>query len=725
MDTVSDFRSERFDRAGEEPGGALTLDLRQIWAMIYRNRLIMVLAMVICLALGVLYLALATPTFTATASVQIEEQSARVLKSDELEPARNPLDAERFLKTQVDIIRSRAVALSVIREQKLVNNPAFLEAMGVSGEAKTNGILNRQQAEQERLLALLADNLVVHLPTQSRVVSISFTSPDPHVAARIANSFAENYIRTDLQRKYSTSAYARQFLANQLATARVQLERSERAALAYASDQRLIDASNAATTKGEATTPKSLTVSRLVTLNTAYANAVAARIQAQQKWEQAQGASFMNLPEVLSNQAIQDLLQKRAVLNAEYRDQLQTRKAEFPAVQQARAQIQELDRQIATISGSIRNTLRSQFEVARRQEASLQGQMGGLESATLDEQQRNVQLSILQRATDTNRSLYDTLLQRYRELSAEAGVQANNIQLVDKADVPSKPISPRLIVTLLLALVGGIVAGIAAAFAIEHLNDTVRSGEELGQKLGLPLLGAVPEVKGVSEELENPKSAVSEAYNSIRASLLMSSRHGFPRSLALTSIQPSEGKTTTAFSISKGIARVGKRVVVVDCDLRRPALHKAFELANRPGVSEFLSGQMPIEPLLQSTEFENVSIVTCGLIPPNPTELLSGSLFSQMLTELGQRFDVVIVDAPPILGLADAVLISSQVEAAVLVMQAGRNYRGALRTSVARLHKAGVNVIGALLTKQNLRNLGYAYDYKYQYSYGDEPNKEK
>lgn len=719
MDSATEFRGARADRTEEEPGGMLAFDLRQIWAMVYRNRLIMIIAMAICLLLGVLYLVLATPVFTATASVQIEEQSARVLKTDELEPARNPLDAERFLKTQVDIIRSRAVALAVIREQKLANNPGFLEAMGVSGEAKSNGILNRQQAEQERLLKLLADNLVVHLPTQSRVVSISFNSPDPHISARLANSFAENYIRTDLQRKYSTSAYARQFLANQLETARVQLERSERAALAYASDKRLIDASNAATTKGEPNTPKSLTVSRLVTLNSAYANAVANRIQAQQKWEQAQGASFMNLPEVLANQAIQDLLQKRAVANAEYRDQLQTRKAEFPAVQQAKAQIQELDRQIAAISASIRNTLRSQFDVARRQEASLRSQMGGLEAATLDEQQRNVQLSILQRATDTNRSLYDSLLQRYRELSAEAGVQANNIQLVDRAVVPSKPVSPRLIVTLLLALVGGIVSGVAAAFAIEHLNDTVRSGEELDQKLGLPLLGAIPEVKGVAEELEDPKSAVSEAYNSIRAALLMSSRHGLPRSLAFTSIQPSEGKTTTAFSISKGIARVGKRVVVVDCDLRRPALHKAFEIANRAGVSEFLSGQMPIEPLVQSTEFENVSIVTCGLIPHNPTELLSGPLFGQMLNELGARFDIVIVDTPPILGLADAVLITSQVEAVVLVMQSGRNYRGALRTSVARLHRAGVNLIGALLTKQNLRNLGFSYDYKYQYSYGE------
>lgn len=705
--------------AGRDPG-SLGDNLRKIWAGLYRNRLIVSAAILLCVLLSILYLVLATPVYRASASVQIEEQSTRVLKSNDLEPVRNPMDSERFLQTQLDIIRSRSVALAVAKDQKLFGNAQFLKSMNVSEDLGEPGVLTPRQAEEERLLRILKENMEVKLPVDSRIATISFSSPDPQLAARMANSFAESYIRTDLQRKYDTSAYAREFIGNQLDDAKQQLERSERAALAYASRERLIDASNGARSDATSAAPKSLTVSRLVASNSAYAEAVAKRTQAEQKWRQAQGSAIMALPEVLQNQAIQDLLQKRAVVVAAYEEQRQTRKDDFPTVRQAKAQVVELNRQISTLAGLIRASLQSEYNTARGQEAAFRQQISTLESATLNEQQRNVQLSILQRATDTSRSLYDSLLQRFRELSAEAGVQPNNIQLIDRADVPSQPVSPRLLLTLAMGLLGGLVAGVAAAFVTEHLNDTVRSSDDIATKIDIPFLGMVPEIKTgqVRTELQDLKSPVSEAYSSIRASLLMSSRTGLPKSLAFTSVQPGEGKTTSCFATATGLARIGKRVVVVDCDLRRPALHKAFDVKNRVGISEYLSGQTQLSNIIQKGALENVSIISCGAIPPNPTELLSGPLFAEMLERLSEQFDTVIVDAPPLLGLADAPLIGSQVGAVVLIMESGRNYHGGLRASVNRLRKVGSRVIGAILTKQNPRNLGYAYDAKYSYTYG-------
>lgn len=693
--------------------------LRQVFAAAYRNRIVLLSAIAICFVISIVYLILATPIYQAEASVKIEEQSTRILKTDDSDAARNPIDAERFLQTQLDIIRSRSVALAVARDQHLFNNPRFLTAMHVPVELKPSAILTPRQAEEERVLGILRENMSVSLPADSRIATISFRSPDPKLAAQLADSFAESYIRTDLQRRYDASAYARQFITKQLADAKQQLERSERAALDYSSQQRLIDASNGAQGTDGTSTPKSLTVSRLVATNGAYADAVARRTQTEQKWRQAQGAQIMALPEVLSNTAIQTIVQKRAEAFADYQNQRQTRKADYPSVLQAKAQIEALDQQIATLAGQIRSTLRSDYEAAQRQEQAFRDQISGLEQATLGEQQRNVQLSILRRATDTSRSLYDTLLQRYRELNAEAGVQPNNIQLIDRAELPSKPVSPKLVVTLLIGLLAGLVTGIAAVFAMEHLNDTVRSGDEINRRLDLAFLGSVPESReDLDAALQDRKSTLSEAYSSIRASLLMSSRGGMPRTLAFTSIQAGEGKTTTSFATATGLGRIGKRVVVIDCDLRRPALHKAFGVTNTRGMTDYLSGQAEIDQLLVPTDEENVAIITCGDIPPNPTELLSGPLFTQLLTKLREQFDVVMIDSPPILGLADAVIIGSSVEGIVLVMESGRNYHGGLRSAVARLRKAGNHIIGAVLTKQNVRDLGYAYSQDYQYTYG-------
>lgn len=698
---------------------ALDLNLRLIWAAVYRNRLIMLGAIAVCVAISVIYLILATPVYQADASVKIEEQSIRILKSDDSEAQRNPLDSERFLQTQLDVIRSRSVALAVARDQRLFGSEQFLQAMGESIETKPSSILTPRQAMEERVLGILKKNMSVDLPVDSRIAIISFRSPDPKLAARLANSFAESYIRTDLQRRYDSSAYARQFISKQLDDAKLQLERAERSALAYSSSQRLIDASNGTETAAGMASPKSLTVSRLVALNSAYAEAAARRTQAEEKWLQAQGSRIMSLPEVLSNMAIQDLVQKRAQAQAEYKNQRQIRKEDYPTVLQAKAQIAEYDRQIGTLASDIRLSLRSQYESALRQEQAFRGQMNGLEQATLGEQRRNVQLSILRRATDTSRSLYDTLMQRYRELNAEAGIQPNNIQLIDRADVPAQPVLPKPVIALLLGILAGILTGVAAVFVVEHLNDTVRTGDEVTTRTNTAFLGSVPQTsEDPKKELQDLKSPLSEAYSSIRAALLMSSRTGLPSTLSVTSVQAGEGKTTSSFATAIGLGRIGKRVVAIDCDLRRPALHKAFSLENQQGMSEYLSGQARWENLVIADAAPNVSVITCGLIPPNPTELLSGPLFSALIESLRERFDVVIVDAPPILGLADAAIIGAALEGTVLVMESGRNYRGSLRTSVARLRKSGAHLVGAILTKQNMRNLGYAYSQDYQYKYG-------
>jgi capsular exopolysaccharide synthesis family protein len=254
-----------------------------------------------------------------------------------------------------------------------------------------------------------------------------------------------------------------------------------------------------------------------------------------------------------------------------------------------------------------------------------------------------------------------------------------------------------------------------------QIDDNIRSPEDLQQKLGLPLLGTVPPTTGdltVIEELADAKSPISEAYNSIRAALLLSSRDGLPRRIVLTSAQPSEGKTSSVYALAQGLGRIKRRVVVVDLDMRRPTLHKNFGVSNDRGASEFLAGSIhSVDELIKPVALENVSFISCGTIPPNPTELLSGESLDRLLNTLAERFDVVLLDAPPILGLADAVILASHADATVFVVEAGRNHAGSSKNGAARLVKGGGNIVGGILTKYDARKSGYGYGYQYNYHY--------
>lgn len=707
------------DIADDQDAVAFDFDFHKIQAMLFREKFTILAIMLSTLLLGLAITLLMTPKYSAKATVQIENEAARVLDTEDLSPVQQA-DTERFLKTQVEVLRSRSLAIAVMRDMRLQGNAPFLEKMNYNKSIEKIGSLSIQESEREVILALLMENTEITLPVDSRLVSIRFVSPDPVLAAQIANSFAENFIKENLQRRFDTSAYAREFLTTQLTDAKRRLEESEREAIAYARSAQLIDTSNGES-KTEGGGPKSLTTATLIQLNEDYSTALADRLRAEEKWQQARSGNLMAMPEALSNTAVQRLVEARARAEAQYRDELAIRTDEHPTVRRIAAQVLQLNAEISRLGGQIRSSLKEQYDVALRQEKSIERKLSQLKSESLSEQDRTVQLSILQRATDTNRGLYDALLQRYRELSAEAGIQVNNISIIDRADTPTEPVSPRLFVNLALAGFGGLALALLTVFVRAQLDDNIRSPEDLRAKLALPLLGAIPPspaTSNVALELADPKSPISEAYNSVRASLLLASRDGLARSIAVTSAQPSEGKTSTVFAIAQGLGRIDRRVVVVDLDMRRPALHKAYNVGNDVGVSEFLAGSVTdIRKLINSTELQNVSLVTCGRIPPNPTELLSGESIKRFISELSAIFDVVILDAPPILGLADAVILGALAEGTVFVVEAGRNRSGNSKVSVQRLLRNGAIILGAILTKYDARSSGYGYGYGYNYNY--------
>lgn len=696
--------------------------LREIWAAAYRSRYWIAGIFTVCILLAVAVALLTTRLYQATASIEVRQEAEKVLGTEaDRESPGGKADTDRFLQTQLDIIRSRGVAEAVAEGEGLYRGESFLQAMDAGEDpAKLPTGMSPRDAHNDRVIKTLRDNMTVKFTGDTRIAVIYFTSPDPRLSARIVNAYADAYIRSNLARKAGSSVYALDFLRGQLGEAQARLEKSEKAVVDYARRTRIVDAGNAAGSGGstDSTRPQSLITAQLVQLNTAYSTAIADRIAAEQKWSKVSSLPPLSTPDVLANQAVQSLLEKRAEAQGLQQQQLATRREDFPTVAGATAQIRELDRQINTIARNIRAGIKNQYDVAIARERQLSGEIDALKSGTLSEQNQGIELSILRREADTNRQQYEALLRRYNALNAESGVQTNNLSMVDRANIPDRPSWPKLPLNVALAIILAMLLSALFVFLREQLFNSVRTPDELRAASGLPILGVVPSSENPAQDLADAKSFQSDAYSSVRTSLSLLSQNGIPRTIMFTSTQQGEGKSTACHALGLSFARLGKRVLVIDVDLRRPNVHRLFGVANKQGFSNVLAGQIALANGIRRSDNENLDILVAGDIPPNPTELMNSPQVPSLLADLQASYDIILLDSAPVLGLADAVILSSQVEATVYVVESGRNSSRIIQTSLSRLAQGGGTIVGAVLLKFDPGKFGYGYgEYGYSYDY--------
>ena len=695
------------------------LDVRFILASVRRRLGWIAAILALSLVAGVLYTMFQAPLYTAQTSVQINNQSDQVLRQGEDLNQGASIYDERFLKTQIDILKSRGLAVRVAQKLKLFGNPRFAEAMGVKASAGLP-----EAIERDLTLGLLQGHLTVDLPYDSRIVNIAFTGGDPALTAQIANAFASEFIQSNLQRKYDSSAYARQFVSNQLAETKLKVEVSERALNAYARSAGLIRTPQASSGGDKDGGGGSVTTSSLLQLNSAANDARQARIAADVRWRTFNAVPLTSTKEVLGNATYQTLLAQRAGLETKLQEVRAEHLDDYPGVREIKAQLAEVARQMQVTAANVRNSVRSDLTSATAAEQELAAQVNSLKGDTLSEQDRSVQYNLLAREADTNRALYDGLLQRYKELNAAAGVATSNVAIIDQAEPPLGPSSPNHTRDIMLALILGLFLAALMVFLSIQLDDAIRVPEDMETKLGLPLLGIVPHSEGDPQEaLLDPKSQLSEGYNALRASLLHSTPAGLPAVLLITSAQPGEGKTTTAQAVSLTLARLGKTVLLVDGDLRRPAIHRVFGLANERGLSTLLTTLDPLESVVQASTEPRLSLLPSGPVPPSPTELVASNRFRSLIDQMAEKFDVVVIDSPPILGLADAPTMSAMVDGVVFVVEAGRGRRGGLKAALRRLRSMRPNLVGGVLTKFDTSQAANKYsDYYGSHNY-EYPNR--
>src|SRR5690606_29806620 len=578
--------------------------------------------------------------------------------SEDEAPRESLIQGEEFFQTQYGLLRSRSLAERVIESLGLARSDASLAELGVD-PASIPGETPAEKAAGRRDAALEAvrDNLGISPVRGSRLVSVSYSSPSPIVSARVANAFSENFIQSNLDRKFESSAYARDFLEERLAQTKARLEDAERQLVAYAANQQIVTIDGGVDQEGNRTQGESLPSRNLAALNASLASATAARVAAQERWEQARNANLMSLPEVLENPAVQRLSEERAKLSSEYEQKSSTYQADYPEMVRLRAQIGEIDSQIQSIGSNIRSSIQNRYVVAANQEQAFQARVRSLTGDVLELRDRSIQYNILQRELDTTRTLYEGLLQRYKEVGVAGGLATNNISIVDQADVPEDPSSPNLLKNLAIALLLGLGAAVVAMLIIEALDESLTTPDDVEQKLGMSVLGVIPLLdKGqtTAAAVTDVRSASSEAYYSLRTALQFSTTNGTPAALLVTSARPAEGKSTTSYAVALNLARVGKRVLLVDGDLRNPSMHRVVGVDNEAGMSNLLSGSTDLQSVVQRTRQEQLFFIPCGPLPPNPAELWGGDRVRQFLADAQTRFDHVVIDGPPVLGFADA-----------------------------------------------------------------------
>jgi polysaccharide biosynthesis transport protein len=660
------------------------------------------------LVVAILLTLLTTPVYRAWVTLEANPPTVSVSDEQSRERESTSVNSYDFVATQVGLLSSRSVAQRTAQELNLANNP---------------NVVAQDADASKRLRAatgVVSGGLKVIAPQEGTLIKFSYDSPSPQLAAMVANGVADSFINTALQRRYEASAYARNFLERQIAKTRTDLERSERSLAAYAQQQGIISTGVGADGKPAVGDANSLQGESLITLNKALADATARRVAAEGAYRQ--GLATGPTSDVTAS--TQALRQQRATLQAEYQQKRTFMKPEHPEMQSLQSQIDELGRQIvresAQMSSGHTNTLLADYRAAVSAERALRGRVGTLKSDVLNLRGRSIQYNILQREVDTNRSLYDALLQRYKEIGVAGGVGMAPVSIVDRADAPTFPYKPNLIMNLLIGLGAGLLTGLAGAVGLEFLTDTIKSREDVRSKLQMACLGAVPKTAARDafiEDLKNPGSVVSEAYSAIVAALRFSTEAGMPKVLLVTSTQSGEGKSSTALALAQNFARREKSVLLVDGDLRKPAFKAA---SNSAGLSKLLTTDDPIRDHVVETQHSNLWLLPSGPVPPNPADLLSTGRIRKIVAEADGQFDLVVIDGPPTLGLADSPLLAAAAGNVLFVVESGKTRTRAAIEALNRLEATGTHVLGATLTKSSAGGgYGYSrYGYGYGYAYG-------
>ena len=721
--------------------------LRDYWRVILKRRWTVLAFFLITVATTAVVTFTMKPIYRSTTTLQINKENPQIVDFKEI-LAVNTMDMD-YYQTQYKILESRSLARRVIHSLKLQEHPQFLPEKETAFQAWRSNLLNsisalftssdkaspsqKDPSESERetlLINRFLKQLKVEPIRNSRLVKIHFDSNDPELSSRVANELASAYIQQNLETRFYATEQAKEWLTKQLEDLKAKVERADEALQAFGSQHGIISLDE----------KENVIIQRLNELNEVLTKAEAERMGKEALYRQTMGVHGESIPSILENKLIMDLKQALIQLEGQYMKLSETFKSEHPEMVKLRTQMKTIRDRLDAETQRIIAGVRNEYESSLRRERLLRESFEIQKKRVMEMKEKAIQYNILKREADTNKELYRGLLQRMKEAGVSAGIMASNIQVVDQAELPTKPFKPNKRLNLILAAVVGLFLGVGLAFFFEYLDNTVKTPEDVEQLIRLPSFGMVPEIsdhrrkrleKGLTYPIElithhHPKSMLSEAYRNIRTSILLSFSEKPPKRIAITSPNPAEGKTTTSINTAIALSQTGASVILVDADLRKPRLHRIFSEENGVGLSNFLSGNVGLEAIIKETEIPNLYYIPSGPIPPNPSELISSNLFKSMVQSLSERFDHLVFDSPPVLGFADSVILSTAVDGMILVAVGGKTPRETLQRAKDLLLQVNAKILGVVINRVNIERSEYGYYYyRYHYYYGKEGKKKK
>jgi exopolysaccharide transport family protein len=733
------------------------IDFRDYLRVILKQRWIIIAFFAIVVIVVAIHVSTAIPVYKATTRLVIEKENPNVVSIEEV----MALDTSGtdYYQTQYKIIESRTVAREVIKRLRLDQSEEFCPSPkddfisnlknsisdfknSIISLLKTDKTSKEKETEEyardSGLVSAFISRIEVSPIRNSRLVDISFEAKDPVLASRIANTLASAYIDQNLEIKLVAAQGAMKWLNSRVYNERIKVEKAERALLQYKEENRIIT--------DFSSDVEHVSAQKLAQLNTQVVEAASNRVEAETRFKQAAaliGHSDMldSVPEVLNNELIRqiksmevNLYQRMAEFSKKYGEnhpQMVAIDSELKTLQKRKSQ--EVNRVI--------NSLKNEYKVALAKEESLKDALSKQKQELLDLNEKAIQYGVLRREVESAQNIYELLIKRFKETSLSENMKAGNIRIIDKAEVSKTPVKPQKKRSIILAVIVGLFGGIGLAFFLEYLDNTIKTPDDLKQYLDIPDLGTVPlfatKNKGNPGNpkdrtsdliaLHSPRSTASESYRGIRTNILFSTAGSVPQVILVSSAGPREGKTITAANIAITMAQAGSKIVILDCDMRRPEIHRLFGATRDRGMSNILVGVDNIGEIIQGTKIPNLDLITSGPIPPNPSEMLGSKRMESLLVALRKKYNHILIDSSPVTAVTDALVLSKSADGVIMVIRTGDMARQIVKNGIGQFNNVGAHIIGAVLNGIDLSSSKYSYYYYqyYRYYYGEDGEKKK
>jgi capsular exopolysaccharide synthesis family protein len=716
--------------------------LLEYWAVLVRRRWVIYLVASAATVIALVGSFLSTPLYRATATLQVERQNPDILTFRDLSRTDYSWAAYTdFYQTQYKILASEAVARRAVDRLGLTSHPLF------DGSPRRPGVLSRLKGlvphrapvapldPEDAATATILGALEISPVRDSQLIKVSWIAREPQLAAQVANAVVDAYIQFNMESQYTTSDQATEFLVDQIGQLKREIAAIEKRLQDYGESKRIvsIDDSNNITFRALADIAQRRTAAQteLAQKEAAYRALTSSPPEA--------------LPEVLHSTLISRLKEEYAAYEAEFSEKSRQFKDGWPGMQTLKSKLEQagerLDLETQRISRQVALAAEAEYHKALHEVRNLDALLQQHEEAAQRLKRDAVEFANLQSEVNKKRETLNTLIARQNEMALSTRLKdldetSSNIRIVDRARPPVAPFRPDVRLNVVLALVLGLGLGVGLALFQDYLDNTIATPGQLGALVPLPVLAVIPRhgspaapfarVRRRRSDDADPtdlithrdgRAGAAEAYRSLRTAILLSSPGGAPRRIMITSALPDEGKSLTALNLAVVLAQLGRRVLAVDTDLRRPRLHRPFNLDNRQGVTTYLSGLEPSSvPLVLPTGVDCLDLLPSGPVPPNPSELLNSAMFSKLIAWLlDSGYDHIVFDSPPALSVADPVIIGSAVDASILVVRAESTPKQSIRHAVDRFAQSGVRPIGAVLNDASLEGQPYTYYYYYRH----------